>query len=161
MRSIRNTVVAGAAAVALVLGTSTAVAEEDQATDNAVTAPVAEENEAQAAADNEAETDTDEDDQDEANGETEESQDEADDANGYQSENIYTSINKLAADLGSSNWNADHEAQGAALFGFNKDGFETQPGWAQTLYVLTVLGVVGSFIGLVVGPVYNFFVHGQ
>lgn len=54
----------------------------------------------------------------------------------------------------------DKAANGVALFGSSKDGFEDQPRWAQVMYAGTVLGAIASFIGMIVGPVHNWFVHG-
>ncbi|QGU06182.1 hypothetical protein COCCU_01070 [Corynebacterium occultum] len=65
------------------------------------------------------------------------------------------------------NLNGQNEADGRALFGSSKVNPETgatfdgQPAWAKLLYGLTVTGAIGSVIGLIVGPLYNFIVHGQ
>ncbi|OFP35916.1 MULTISPECIES: hypothetical protein [unclassified Corynebacterium] len=51
-------------------------------------------------------------------------------------------------------------ADGKAIFGSTKDGFGDQPAWAKAFYALTVFSAVSAFIGLVVGPSYNFVIHG-
>ncbi|MCG7277671.1 hypothetical protein MHJ95_01515 [Corynebacterium imitans] len=51
-------------------------------------------------------------------------------------------------------------ADGKAIFGSKKDGFGDQPAWAKAFYALTVFSAVSAFIGLVVGPSYNFVIHG-
>ncbi|MGP6175063.1 hypothetical protein [Corynebacterium sp. A21] len=67
----------------------------------------------------------------------------------------------------SDNLNGENEADARALFGSSKVNEETgatfdgQPAWAKLLYGLTLTGVVGSLLGLVFGPAYNFVVHGQ
>lgn len=67
----------------------------------------------------------------------------------------------------SDNLNGENEADARALFGSSKVNAETgatfdgQPAWAKLLYGLTLTGVVGSLLGLVFGPAYNFVVHGQ
>lgn len=64
------------------------------------------------------------------------------------------------------NLNGDQEADGRAIFGSSKVNEETgatfdgQPAWAKLLYGLSITGAVGTLIGLVVGPIFNFFVHG-
>lgn len=64
---------------------------------------------------------------------------------------------------------ADKDASGEASFGSSKKDFTgadkgqtlgKQPAWAKILYSLTWLGAIGSFVGLVVGPIYNSIVHG-
>ena len=55
---------------------------------------------------------------------------------------------------------SDHEADGREIFGVQKEGFETQPAWAKLLYGLLVFNSAAAFFGLVVGPAYNFIVHG-
>lgn len=54
---------------------------------------------------------------------------------------------------------ADKGADGTKIFGFEKD-LASQPAWAQLFYGVTVLAGVSAFIGLIVGPLYNFIVHG-
>lgn len=50
-------------------------------------------------------------------------------------------------------------ADGRAIFGVQKD-FEEQPAWAKLLYGLLIFNSAAAFFGLVVGPAYNFIVHG-
>ena len=45
------------------------------------------------------------------------------------------------------------------IFGSSKD-FSGQPAWAKVFYGATVLAGVGALLGGIIGPVYNFFVHG-
>ena len=59
-----------------------------------------------------------------------------------------------------SSMEGDEAANGVALFGSSKDVFEDQPRWAKVMYAGTVLGAIASFIGMIVGPVHNWFVHG-
>lgn len=114
MRSIRKAAVAGAAAIALTLGsTSVAVAQD---------APTMGEKEPVATT--------------EGNG------------------SLSSTINN---DL---NLEGDQAANGTALFGSSKDGFGEQPLWAQLLYGATVAGAIATFVGTIVGPVYNFIHHG-
>ncbi|MCQ4613397.1 hypothetical protein [Corynebacterium pseudogenitalium] len=51
-------------------------------------------------------------------------------------------------------------ADGREIFGSSKDKFGKQPVWAQIGYVLTVFTSVAAAVGLIVGPAYNFVVHG-
>lgn len=62
---------------------------------------------------------------------------------------------------------ADQTAYGPALFGSSKgeadgeeEAFAQQPVWAKILYGLTIAASVAAALGLVVGPLYNFVVHG-
>ena len=50
---------------------------------------------------------------------------------------------------------------GEALFGSSKENFGEQPLYAQIAYGATIFTVVSAVIGLVVGPLYNFIVHGD
>ena len=54
---------------------------------------------------------------------------------------------------------SDQAADGTAIFG-KKDGFSEQPEWAKVLYGVTVAAGVSALLGTIIGPVYNFFVHG-
>lgn len=64
------------------------------------------------------------------------------------------------------NLNADKEADGRALFGSSKENeergatWEGQPAWAKALYIATVVAGVASALGVIVGPLHNFLVHG-
>ena len=51
-------------------------------------------------------------------------------------------------------------ADGEAIFGSDKTGFGEQPGWAKAFYATTIFAAVSALVGLVVGPAYNFVVHG-
>lgn len=51
-------------------------------------------------------------------------------------------------------------ADGREIFGSSKENFKKQPGWAKWGYVLTVFTSVAAAVGLIVGPAYNFVVHG-
>ena len=68
---------------------------------------------------------------------------------------------KIGAGLGAYDKDGATAADGEAIFGSNKTGFGEQPGWAKAFYALTVFSAVSAFIGLVVGPAYNFVVHGM
>ncbi len=50
-------------------------------------------------------------------------------------------------------------AQGPAIFGSSKD-LGSQPKWAQAFYGLTITAGVAALIGGIIGPVYNFIMHG-
>ena len=53
----------------------------------------------------------------------------------------------------------DKAANGVAIFGSSKD-FSGQPAWAKVFYGVTVFAGLGALLGTIIGPVYNFFVHG-
>lgn len=53
----------------------------------------------------------------------------------------------------------DQAADGTAIFGIKKD-FSEQPEWAKILYGVTIATGVAALVGNIIGPVYNFFVHG-
>lgn len=53
----------------------------------------------------------------------------------------------------------DKPADGRNIFGSSKD-FSGEPAWAKILYGTTITAGVAAFIGLIVGPLYNFVVHG-
>lgn len=55
---------------------------------------------------------------------------------------------------------SDQKADGNTIFGVQKEGFEEQPAWAKLLYGLLIFNSAAAFFGLVVGPAYNFIVHG-
>ena len=73
------------------------------------------------------------------------------------------SSNKIA----NSEWlefRKDDQLQGTdgeALFGSSKEDFGEQPLYAQIAYGATIFTAVSAVIGLVVGPLYNFIVHGD
>lgn len=49
--------------------------------------------------------------------------------------------------------------KGKDIFGRDKD-FDKVPVWAQLGYAVTVFTSVAAAVGLIVGPAYNFVVHG-
>ena len=67
---------------------------------------------------------------------------------------------KIGAGLGAYDKDGATAADGRAIFGSEKEGFGQQPAWAIAFYVLTVFSAVSAAVGLVVGPAYNFVVHG-
>ena len=64
----------------------------------------------------------------------------------------------LSSDLGKK-LEGDKAANGVAIFGSSKD-FSGQPAWAKVFYGVTVFAGLGALLGTIIGPVYNFFVHG-
>ncbi|MFS0180616.1 hypothetical protein ACL1EX_00850 [Corynebacterium striatum] len=48
---------------------------------------------------------------------------------------------------------------GRDIFGSSKD-FSNVPAWAKALYAATIVGGLGTLVGGIIGPVYNFIVHG-
>ncbi len=69
------------------------------------------------------------------------------------------SLSSRISEGSSVDFEADQPAQGPAVFGSSKD-LGNQPVWAQLLYGASLLGGVGSLIGLIVGPIVNFLNHG-
>lgn len=67
---------------------------------------------------------------------------------------------KIGAGLGAYDKDGATAADGEAIFGSDKTGFGEQPGWAKAFYALTVFTSAAAFVGLIVGPAYNFVVHG-
>lgn len=53
----------------------------------------------------------------------------------------------------------DKTADGRNIFGSSKN-LSNEPAWAKILYGTTIAAGVAAFIGLIVGPLYNFVVHG-
>lgn len=53
----------------------------------------------------------------------------------------------------------DKPANGENIFGSSKN-LSNEPAWAKILYGTTITAGVAAFIGLIVGPLYNFVVHG-
>lgn len=53
----------------------------------------------------------------------------------------------------------EHGADGTKIFGSEKN-LSSEPVWAQLLYSLNLITLIGALIGLVAGPLYNFVVHG-
>lgn len=61
----------------------------------------------------------------------------------------------------------DQTAYGPALFGSSKgdaegetETYEQQPAWAKVFHALSIFTAVSAVVGLIVGPAYNFVVHG-
>ena len=50
---------------------------------------------------------------------------------------------------------------GEEIFGSQKDNFGDQPRYARIAYGATIFTAVSALVGLIVGPLYNFFVHGE
>lgn len=50
---------------------------------------------------------------------------------------------------------------GTEIFGTEKDNFGEQPRYARLAYGATIFTAVSAVVGLIVGPLYNFFVHGD
>ena len=50
---------------------------------------------------------------------------------------------------------------GEEIFGSQKDNFGDQPRYARIAYGATIFTAVSALVGLIVGPLYNFFVHGD
>lgn len=66
----------------------------------------------------------------------------------------------LSSDINTgSSLEGDQPAQGPAIFGSSKE-LDSQPRWAQLLYGASILGGIGSLIGVIVGPIVNFLNHG-
>lgn len=64
----------------------------------------------------------------------------------------------LSSKIGTS-LEADKKAKGTDIFGVGKN-FEELGTWAKLLYGLLIFNSAAAFFGLVVGPAYNFIVHG-
>ena len=50
---------------------------------------------------------------------------------------------------------------GEEIFGSQKDNFGDQPRYARIAYGATIFTAVSALVGLIVGPLYSFFVHGD
>ena len=50
---------------------------------------------------------------------------------------------------------------GTEIFGTEKDNFGEQPRYARLAYGATIFTAVSAVVGLIVGPLYNYFVHGD
>lgn len=132
---MRTAVVAAASVAALTLGTSAAVAAEPSNANNSSSTTT----ENTGAQENNGSSKKDEQNTDKTNSEFKEGG---------------TLSSKIGAGL-----EADKPADGQAIFGSSKD-LNSQPAWAKLVYALTWLGGIGSFLGLIAGPLYNFAVHG-
>ncbi len=64
----------------------------------------------------------------------------------------------LSSKIGTS-LDADKTATGTDIFGVDKN-FEQLGAWAKLLYGLLIFNSAAAFFGLIVGPAYNFIVHG-
>ena len=62
---------------------------------------------------------------------------------------------QISKDKNANNW-----AEGYNIFGKDKNKFDDQPAWAKVLYGSSIFLAVSAFIGLIVGPAYNYLVHG-
>ncbi|MDR7329582.1 hypothetical protein [Corynebacterium guangdongense] len=141
MRSIRNSAIAGATALAVAFGGTTIASAQDPTLDAEAGAEVTLSGDAPASGDAELA------------GEVEGPQAEA-------PEEGYTP--SLSSDINTgSSLEGEEPANGTAIFGSSKEGFGDQPRWAQLLYAGSILGSIASLIGLVVGPIHNYIVHGQ
>lgn len=67
---------------------------------------------------------------------------------------------KIGAGLGAYDKDGATAADGRAIFGSDKTGFGEQPDWAKAFYALTIFTSAAAFVGMIVGPAYNFVVHG-
>lgn len=65
-----------------------------------------------------------------------------------------SSAKKFSTNVGHA-LDADRPANGARLFGSTTD-VQNEPKWAQLMLAVTYIGVIGSVLGLVVFPAYNF-----
>lgn len=61
----------------------------------------------------------------------------------------------------------DQTAYGPALFGSSKgeaegekETYDQQPAWAKAFHAISIFTAVSALVGLIVGPAYNFVVHG-
>ena len=133
MRNFRKAALAGATAVAVAFG-STAVA-------TAETEKAQPENSATAAQTRTAE---------------------AKDNNGQEP----GSATRIGHDLGV--WEKDENGNvklngtdGRALFGSSTEDWDSQPGYAKAGFILSIFTGVSAVVGLIVGPLYNYFVHGD
>ena len=133
MRNFRKAALAGATAVAVAFGSTTMAVAEDKG-------PEAETNQSSTSSSSEDK------------GTTTPSDD---------NKGTSKASTKIGAGLGA--YDKDGKATGAdgrAIFGSDKTGFGEQPAWAKAFYAVTVFSAVSALIGLVVGPAYNFVVHG-
>ena len=146
MRSIRNSAIAGATALAVAFGGITVASAQDLALDAELTTGTT-------AADDTTVEDTTVSGDAELVGEVEGPQADA-------PEEGYTP--SLSSDINTgSSLEGEEPANGTAIFGSSKEGFGEQPRWAQLLYAGSILGSIASLIGLIVGPIHNYIVHGQ
>ena len=62
---------------------------------------------------------------------------------------------------------SDQTAYGPAIFGSSKgseegekETYEQQPAWAKAFHAISIFTAESALVGLIVGPAYNFVVHG-
>lgn len=79
-----------------------------------------------------------------------------------------TTSSKIGKTFGATDENGNPTgANGRVLFGLEKKDPETgadwnaQPEWAKAGYISTIFLAVSAAVGLIVGPLYNYFVHGM
>ena len=73
----------------------------------------------------------------------------------------------LSSEIG-KDLEADQQADWKAFFpgsagleeGQEAPKIEDQPVWSQVLFAGTIIGAIGSILGLIVGPIFNFINHG-
>ena len=133
---IRNAAIAGATAIAVAFGGTTIASAEEATNDENISSNV-ENTSSDLSSDEDAAS------EEEGNG-------------GSLSSKIGDSdlVNKGPED------NKTTQFDGRDVFGSSKN-FENVPSWAQAFYALTVVASIGSLIGLVVGPVANYFQFGH
>lgn len=67
---------------------------------------------------------------------------------------------KIAKGLGAYDDNGILKpADGTAIFG-KEQNFGSQPKWAQLMFAGSIFAAVAAAVGLIIGPAYNFIVHG-
>ncbi|SDL79713.1 hypothetical protein SAMN04488535_0812 [Corynebacterium mycetoides] len=149
MRNFRKAALAGATAVALALGSaSVATAAEDPQPDTGSS------NEQQGSGD----------DKDAGSSENEDAgSSEGEDAGSPEGE--AATEPSLSSKIGKRLGAFDDEGKpngldGRDLFGSSKENWDNIAPWAKLLYVTTIFTSVSAIVGLIVGPAYNFFVHG-
>ena len=77
-----------------------------------------------------------------------------------------TTSSKIGKGLGATDEDGNPTgADGRVLFGSSKEAegrtWGDQPAWAKAGYITTIFLSVSAAVGLIVGPLYNFFVHGM
>lgn len=72
-----------------------------------------------------------------------------------------TTANKVAHRVGAVDEDGNLTgARGTDIFGEEKN-WEVVPGWGKIGYVTTIFLSVSAVVGLIVGPLYNYIVHGM
>lgn len=133
---IRNAAIAGATAIAVAFGGTTIASAEEATNDESISSNV-ENTSSDLSSDEDAAS------EEEGNG-------------GSLSSKIGDSdlVDKGEGDDKNTQFN------GRDVFGSSKD-HDNIPSWAESFYALTIVASIGSLIGLVVGPVANYFQFGQ